>query len=148
MLRPKHTIKHIQYGTEEYRSEIALRQRILREPLGLAYTEEQLYAEREEIRFGLFIADELRGCLLLKRVDGTTLQMRQVAIDASLQGKGLGRALVVEAERYAFENGYKNIILHARETVIPFYEKSGYCCISGQYIEVGIPHRTMSKSIS
>jgi GNAT superfamily N-acetyltransferase len=52
--------------------------------------------------------------------------MRQVAVEALWQGAGIGKALVKYAEKYAFDAGYKKMILHARETALDFYRHLNY----------------------
>ena len=45
-------IKLIDYGTPEYAEMVKLRQQILRTPLGLTYSKEELEAEKNEILIG------------------------------------------------------------------------------------------------
>ena len=71
--------------------------------------------------------------------------MRQLAVAAELQGQGIGTALVEFAEALAREIGYRRMILHARETAVPFYEKQGYSIIGEGFEEVTIPHWAMEK---
>jgi N-acetylglutamate synthase-like GNAT family acetyltransferase len=141
------SIKQIAHDSIEYLHIVALRQRILREPLGLRYTSEQLDNETDEFIFAAYDGSTIIGCLHLKPVEKNVMQMRQVAVDESLQGKGIGKILVQRAEQFARERDYQKIILHSRNTAIPFYEKLGYSVIGDEYIEVTIPHHTMHKGI-
>ena len=63
------------------------------------------------------------------------------------QRKGLGKILVANAEETTLENGYKQIILHARITAQGFYEKLGYAPFGNIFTEVTIPHIAMQKSL-
>jgi predicted GNAT family N-acyltransferase len=141
-------VRQIQYGTREYDEELMLRTKILREPLGLTFTAEQLKAEEQEYHLGAFWGEKLVGCLILKPDSDKLVQMRQVAVAADLQGKGIGREMVLFAEKFIVNKGYTRIILHAREVVVSFYEKLGYRCEGDIFIEVTIPHRTMIKEIA
>ncbi|MBI5726844.1 MAG: GNAT family N-acetyltransferase [Ignavibacteriales bacterium] len=140
-------LKEIEYGSETYDAEIALRYEVLRKPLNLTYTKEQLADEQAQYRLGAFQEGALIGCLLLKPLDDGIIQMRQAAVANEMQRKGIGKKLIHYAEEFAKEKGFTVMILHAREYAIPFYEKSGYRVISELYTEVGLPHRTMSKEI-
>ncbi|MBI2420385.1 MAG: GNAT family N-acetyltransferase [Ignavibacteriales bacterium] len=140
-------LKEIGYGSETYNAEIALRFEVLRKPLNLTYTKEQLAEEYTQYRFGAFQDGSLIGCLLLKPLENGIIQMRQAAVANAMQGKGIGRQLVQYAEEFAKEKGFTTMMLHAREYAIPFYVKSGYRVISELYTEVGLPHRTMSKDL-
>lgn len=138
-------IKQIAFGDEDYKKEIELRYKVLRQPLGLNYTEEQLAAEKDEFHFTAFDGDKLVGCLLMKAIDKDEIKMRQVAVDESYQGKGVGKALVLYSEKFAAENGFSLITLHARKTAVPFYEKLGYEIVGDEFTEVTLPHFKMKK---
>jgi len=138
-------IKEIKFDSPEYRDEVELRDKILRKPLGLSFTEEQLKAEIEEYHLGAYLSGKLIGCLLFKPLDNKTVKMRQVAVDETIQGKGVGKKLVEFSEKFAFEKGYLEIILNARDTAVPFYLKSGYEVVGEMFIEVTIPHYKMRK---
>lgn len=141
------TIRQIQFGSKEYGEAVELRIKILRDPLGLTLTEEQLKAEIDEYHIAAFSDRKIVGCLLLKPMSAHEIQMRQVAVDANMQKTGIGRQMVVFAEKFIADKGFARIMLHAREVVVPFYEKLGYTAEGDVFIEVTIPHRTMVKSL-
>lgn len=138
-------IRQIAFGGEEHKKEIELRYKVLRQPLGLNYAQEQLDAEKDESHFAAFDGEKLVGCLLMKAIDNKESKMRQVAVDEDYQGKGVGKALVLYSEKFAAENGFSVITLHARKTAIPFYEKLGYQVVGEEFIEVAQPHFKMKK---
>jgi predicted GNAT family N-acyltransferase len=136
----------IEFASPEYDEAIGLRYEILRKPLGLTYTVEQLEAEWDDFHLVVYDADyEMIGYLNLTIVDEKTLKMRQVAIAEMAQSRGIGSALVQFSEQFARGKGYEKIILHARETAIPFYQKNKYRAVGEPFEEVGIPHRKMEK---
>jgi len=55
--------------------------------------------------------------------------------------------LVLFSEKWAKDNGYRRIELHARETAIDFYKRMQYQITGSVFEEVGIPHRAMFKNI-
>lgn len=131
-----------------YQQVIDLRQRVLRAPLGLDIYKDDLEAETEQI---IFIYEEdglVLGCVLLQHADAETFKLRQMAVAPESQGKGIGAALVQAAETYALQTGKKQILLHARNVAIPFYEKSGYVAEGKEFTEVGIPHHHMRKNLA
>lgn len=137
--------KTITYGSAEYEAEIDLRTRVLREPLGLEFTDEQLAEEANQIHLGAFLGDDLIACLVFVLVNDTTLKMRQVAVEPEMQRQGIGLKLVSYSEYFAIEKGYCRIELHARNTALQFYIDSGYEVEGEEFTEVGIPHRKMAK---
>ena len=140
-------IKEIEFDSPEYKDEVELRDKILREPLGLNFTAEQLKSEENEHHLGAYLSGKLVGCLLLKPVDCKTIKMRQVAVDGTYQAKGIGKKLVEYSERLALEKNFDKIILNARDTAVKFYLKLGYRIEGEMFIEVEIPHYRMSKKL-
>ena len=133
-----------------FQEAVRLRDRILRAPLGLAFSDEELEAEAADFHLGAFDSeyDRLVGCLVLSPLENGDLKMRQVAVDESCRGQGIGKALVRFAEGFARERNYPAIVMNAREPVVPFYEALGYEVEGAAFIEVTIPHRRLAKRLA
>ncbi len=140
-------LKIIDHGTKEYQQMIQMRNDILRKPLGLSFTTEELEKEKEEVLIGAFEDDRMLGCCMLIKKDASTVRLRQMAVMNNLQGKGIGRALMNFAENIARDLGYKKLVMHARKTATGFYEKLGYKIASEEFQEVTIPHYVMEKEL-
>ena len=140
-------LKQIDHGSREYRQMIMLREIILREPLGLHFSKEELENEKDHILIAAYEDDEMLGCCMLKKIDTHTLQMRQMAVKNNLQGKGIGASIMSFAETLCRDKGYKKIIMHARDSAIGFYEKFGYKLKGEQFIELNLPHHVMEKKL-
>ena len=138
----------IEFMSPEYDLCVRLRQKLLRKPLKLEFTESQLEDEINEFHFGVFdFENNLLGCLTLKPVNATTVKMRQVSIDDKLQGKGIGKYLVIESEKWAQLNQYTIMELHARDTAVTFYKKLNYQTKGKMFVEVSIQHWVMYKDL-
>ncbi|TAL41929.1 MAG: GNAT family N-acetyltransferase [Chitinophagaceae bacterium] len=140
-------LKIIDHGTPEYRQMIKLRDDILRRPLGLGFSEEELETEKDNLLIGAFEDEDILGCAMLVEENPTTIRLRQMAVLNDLQGKGIGRALMQFAENLARDHGYKILSMHARINAIGFYEKMGYKVTSDAFIEVTMPHYVMEKEL-
>jgi predicted GNAT family N-acyltransferase len=140
-------LRMIDHGTKEYQQMVNLRNEILRKPLGLSFTEEELEGEKDDILMGAFEDDRLLGCCVLTPMDAGSVRLRQMAVPKNMQGKGIGKALMIFAENIARDQGYKKLCMHARKTAIGFYEKLGYSINGDEFMEVTIPHFTMEKSL-
>jgi predicted GNAT family N-acyltransferase len=140
-------LRMIDHGTREYQQMVHLRNEMLRKPLGLTFTEEELEREKDDILMGAFEDDRLLGCCLLTPMDAGTVRLRQMAVPNSMQGKGVGRALMIFAENVARDLGYKKLSMHARKTAIGFYQKLGYSISGEEFLEVTIPHFVMEKAL-
>ncbi len=140
-------IRQISFGSKEYKDGIDLRTKILREPLGIKFSADDLMKEADEIHVGAFVGGSLVGCLLLAPQSERVVKMRQVAVVKNTQRAGVGKKLVDYSEMLSREKGFKEIVLHARETAVPFYLKLGYEVYDEPFTEVTLPHRKMRKSI-
>ncbi len=140
-------LKIIDHGSPEYQQMVRLRNDMLRKPLGLTFTQAELDNEEGDVLMGAFEDDRILGCCLLTKIDDSTVRLRQMAVPNSLQGKGIGRALMIFAENVARDLGYKTLLMHARKTATGFYEKLGYNSTGGEFEEVTIPHLVMEKKL-
>jgi N-acetylglutamate synthase-like GNAT family acetyltransferase len=138
-------LKIIDHDSNEYQQMVKLRNDMLRKPLGLTFEKEELDKEKEDVLMGAFEDDRILGCCLLTRVDDKTVRLRQMAVPNGLQGRGIGRALMIFAENIARDMGYKTLIMHARKTATGFYEKLGYFKSGNEFEEVTLPHFVMEK---
>jgi GNAT superfamily N-acetyltransferase len=140
-------LKIIDHGTREYQQMIQMRLDILRKPLGLTFTPDELEKEKNEVLIGAFEDEKMLGCCMLVKEAESTCRLRQMAVLNNLQGKGIGRALMNFAENIARDLGYKKLTMHARKTAIGFYEKLGYRTSGEEFLEVTIPHYIMEKQL-
>ncbi|HAK11734.1 MAG: GNAT family N-acetyltransferase [Chitinophagaceae bacterium] len=140
-------LKIIEHGSKEYRQMVDLRFQLLRKPLGLDFTAEDLEKEKDDILIGIFDDDLLEGCCILTKIAPQTVKLRQMAVNSGLQGKGIGRVLMTFAENVARDRGMRRMVMHARKSAIGFYEKLGYRTCSEEFLEVTIPHYEMEKAL-
>jgi predicted GNAT family N-acyltransferase len=140
-------ISEIEFATPAYDQSIGLRYEVLRQPLGLEFSVDELSAEYDSLHLACYqMADnEIIGILVLKPINDRIVKMRQVAVRPDKQSHGIGRLLVTESEKFARSKNFQEIELAARITVVPFYEKLGYTSVGNIFIEVGIEHQKMEK---
>lgn len=140
-------LKIIDHNSKEYKQMVDLRRQILRKPLGLDFSQEDLEREKDDLLIAAYEDDEMLGCCILTETNPTTVRLRQMAVKAGLQGKGIGRVLMQFAENIARDRGYKKLCMHARKTAAGFYERLGYCVAGEEFTEVTIPHYNMEKQL-
>ena len=140
-------LKQIDFGSTEYELMVHLRLNILRKPLGLFFTEEELEKEKEDIFIAAFDEDEMLGCCILTKVDDQQMKLRQMAVQKSLQGKGIGESIISFAENITRDKGFKYLKMHARDSAVGFYEKFGYDIQGDEFTEVNIKHYLMIKRL-
>ena len=140
-------LKQIDHGSKEYQQMVKLRYEIMRKPLGLSFSQEELAKEKNDILIGAFDEDEMLGCCILTDTDKSCVRLRQMAVQNNMQGKGIGESIIRFAENLAYDKGYKTLTMHARDTAIGFYEKYGYKVKGDMFMEINIPHHIMEKKL-
>lgn len=142
------TFREIAHGSDAYRQECALRQEVLRRPLGLNLYDEDLNAEAAQRHYGLFDGDALRACIVAVPMPAHAVKLRQMAVSPEMQGRGLGRKLMEQVEAELVRHGWVSATLHARATAVGFYAKLGYQVVGGEFIEVSLRHFKMEKHLA
>jgi GNAT superfamily N-acetyltransferase len=141
------SFKMVPYNSADYHKIVELRSLVLRQPLGLVFSKEELENEHNQIHFGVFENELAIASVLMLPVDQNTVKMRQVSTHPNYQGKGIGKELAAYTEHWTKEKGYKKIECHARKTAVEFYEKMGYKIVGEMFFEVGLEHFKMTKNI-
>lgn len=75
-------------------------------------------------------------------------QIGRMAVIAAQRRQGWGARLLVAAETCAADAGMQEVFLHAQTHAIPFYAAHGYTILSDEFMDAGIPHRTMTKCLT
>lgn len=142
---PMITYRQISTHDREYALEKELRNRVLRKPLGLMLSEQDLQGEDRQSHLvamdgrGLVV-----GCILVAFTEKMA-KIRQIAIEEGYRGKGIGTKLMTGAEQIVRDRNLGTVTLNARQTARRFFEKLGYTAVSDVFTEVMIPHVKMEK---
>lgn len=145
-------LKVIEYSSSDelYVRTLALREAVLRRPLGLKFSENMAELERDYRHFVLVAERQATplGCLMVVRQEGGCFQIRQMAVADAFQRRGHGSHLMLGVEQVLIREGFKGrLFLHARDVAIGFYARLGYVEVGEPFIEVGISHTKMEKTI-
>lgn len=140
-------LREIAFGSPEYEESWRLRLRVLREPLGLEPGPHERDEESKLVHLGAFEGERLVATLMLADVGEGRVRMRQVAVEFDRQRSGVGARLVEYSEKVARRLGFREMVLHARETASVFYERLGYDSYGEPFVEVTLPHIAMRKAL-
>lgn len=140
-------LKQIDHGSANYNKMLQLRYKVLRQPLGLDFSEEELSNEKNDILIAALDDDRLIGCCVLCKTDEGSLRLRQMAVDQQMQRNGIGASIIHFAENLARDKGYNKIIMHARKTAVGFYEKFGFQKKGEEFYELNLPHILLEKRL-
>ena len=125
-----------------------LRFRVLRKPWNQPIGSERNEGDASEQHFALYSDLNLIAVGRLDQCEEKKRQIRFMAVEKSAQGSGYGKMLMIEMEKYCRNDKVHEIILHARESAIPFYEKLSYQLYEPSYKLFGeIQHYLMSKKL-
>lgn len=132
----------------EWKSYYDLRFRVLREPLNQVRGSEKNDGDETGIHFALFENDIILAIARLDIIDNQIAQVRFVAVEFDLQGKGYGKKIMLATESKCKELGIGKIILHARDYAVDFYLNLGYKLIEPSYKLFDVlQHYLMEKNL-
>lgn len=140
------TIQTVSFGSDLYQKSLDFRYKILREPLGLSWSEKDLDCEESQFHILAICNHAVVGTVVLKPVSESRVKLRQMAVDESFQGSGIGKKLVLFAENLARSRDFKEIEMIARMSALDFYKKLGYKTEGGEFEEVTIRSINMIKN--
>jgi predicted GNAT family N-acyltransferase len=107
-----------------------------------------------------FDADDERATHVLALVDDTPAgtgrivfhadyaKIGRMAVLKAARRCGVGRAVMDALTRVAAGCGVTQLVLHAQVPAIPFYTVLGFHVIGDEFMEAGIPHRRMERTLS
>lgn len=79
--------------------------------------------------------------------DASVGSLGRLAVTGRARGLGVGAALVRAIEDAARVRGLTAVDLHAQTHALGFYERLGYEAYGPEYLEAGIPHRAMRRTL-
>ncbi|MGB0391197.1 MAG: GNAT family N-acetyltransferase [Salibacteraceae bacterium] len=138
--------KEIEYRSKEWEEAVNLREKILREPLGSKFSEEELEDEKDHIQIAGFLNEKLVATAVLV-TEGQNMKMQRVVVTDNLRSKNIGSRLMSFCEQLARDRNIKIMYCHARNTAVKFYTRNDYQKEGDYFGEDGIPHLKMIKNL-
>ena len=71
----------------------------------------------------------------------------RLAVLRGWRGRGVGAALLAHLMDLARSRGHARAILEAQTRAMPFYVRHGFAAAGDEYLEAGIPHQTMTRTL-
>lgn len=72
----------------------------------------------------------------------------RMAVRRAWRGQGVGSALLHALLEQAAQQGMTRVYLHAQQQACDFYARQGFAQEGSDYLEAGIPHRTMVLALA
>jgi predicted GNAT family N-acyltransferase len=81
------------------------------------------------------------------RGDGGSACIQRMAVLREQRGRGVGATMLQALTDAARAQGVRELRLHAQLSARAFYERAGWQAHGEEYLEAGIPHVDMRKSV-
>lgn len=132
---------------KEHEDAFAVRKQVFVEEQGVPLHLECDAEDASATHFIMYEDNAPVGAARLRNIVDDAAKIERVCILQDQRGKKLGALIMKEMEKHAISMNKKKLKLHAQSYAIPFYEKLGYAVTSPEFMDAGIPHRAMEKTI-
>ncbi|MEH7354654.1 GNAT family N-acetyltransferase [Neobacillus drentensis] len=120
----------------------------------IVFVEEQNVPLEEEIdqfeddatHFVIYHEGSPVGAGRFRVVDGYG-KVERICVLKEARKTGAGKAIMKAIESFADTQGLHKLKLNAQTHAIPFYSGLGYEVVSEEFLDAGIPHKTMMKEV-
>ncbi|WP_041140218.1 GNAT family N-acetyltransferase [Beduini massiliensis] len=140
-------IKQIEWNSEAYKKALELRDKVLRQPLGMSIYDDPLEAEKNDLHIIVMEGTQVIGVCFYRTIDQETMQMKQVAVDPSFRNRHVGTEMFMQSIQKLKPLHVKTIMVHARENALGFYQKLGFEECGDPFLEVGIRHHLLKYNL-
>jgi len=69
----------------------------------------------------------------------------RMAVLPAYRGQGIGSAVLMALLKVARQQQYAEVFLHAQVSAIAFYERHGFVVYGAEFMDAGIPHKSMRR---
>jgi len=130
---------------------LAVRERVFVEEQDVPVDRERDGRDDEAVHLVAYDGDRAVGAARLRDYgteEGARVgKLERVAVLPERRGEGLGTRLTREAEQVARQEGFDRLRLDAQTHATGFYERLAYEAVGGEFLDAGIPHRSMVKPL-
>lgn len=131
---------------EELEDAFSVRRTVFIDEQNVPEDEEIDQYETEAVHFVLYHDDIPIGAGRFRMVNGYG-KVERICVLKEGRKTGAGKKIMNKIEEYARERGIHTLKLNAQTHAIPFYDRLGYEVVSEEFMDAGIPHKTMIKQI-
>lgn len=103
--------------------------------------------EAESLHIVLYDAKQKLATARILELENNIYKVQRVAVLKEFRKQGVGAALMNEIELKVRQLDGQKLTLGSQNSAIPFYEKFGYDVVSAEFMDAGIPHHTMTKTL-
>ena len=126
---------------------VDLRVRVFVDEQGSPLDEEIDEYDRPAVHAAAILDGRVVGTGRLYRPGSGETQIGRMAVDPAYRRRGIGSLILSFLEEVAISRGDTEVVLHAQTYVTRFYERHTYVAQGGPFMEAGIEHVKMVKSL-
>jgi predicted GNAT family N-acyltransferase len=134
-------------GTDEMGELLALRHDVFCLEQGVPEHEESDGRDHEALHLVAVADGQVVGTCRLLLV-GATAQFSRLAVSAGARRRGIASALLEAAEAETRAAGGRRLVLHAQIYARGLYDRAGYRTRGRVFVEAGIKHLAMEKTLA
>jgi predicted GNAT family N-acyltransferase len=131
---------------QELEDAYSVRKTVFVEEQAVPLEEEIDEFEKEAKHFVMYLEGAPVGAGRFRFVDGYG-KVERICVLKEARKTGAGKAIMNTIEDYARGKEIHKLKLNAQTHAIPFYAGLGYEIVSEEFMDAGIPHKTMVKKI-
>ncbi|HYK72546.1 MAG TPA: GNAT family N-acetyltransferase [Pseudoneobacillus sp.] len=131
---------------EELQDAFTIRKKVFVEEQNVPLEEEIDQFEDDSTHFVLYNDEQAIGAGRFRILDGLG-KVERICVMEEARGTGAGKEIMLGIEEYAKRLDISSLKLNAQTHAIPFYERLGYVVVSEKFMDAGIPHKTMKKTL-
>ncbi|WP_085521683.1 GNAT family N-acetyltransferase [Tuberibacillus sp. Marseille-P3662] len=102
--------------------------------------------EDDSTHFVTYEQDKPIGAGRLRHIDQVG-KVERICVLKAYRGHKVGQAIMCAIESSAKKQGFHTLKLNAQNHAIKFYQQLGYDVCSDEFMDAGIPHVQMTKSL-
>lgn len=131
---------------EEFAAALAIRLQVFVDEQKVPLEEERDALDDTAQHFGCFVSDQMVATARVLS-EGDSARIGRMAVLKEYRGTGLGRSLIETMVEYCRTQGFPQIQLSAQTHALEFYAKCGFTAYGSEYLDAGIPHRSMVRKL-
>ncbi|MGI2906672.1 GNAT family N-acetyltransferase [Tolypothrix sp. VBCCA 56010] len=94
-----------------------------------------------------FLDDKAVGTARIRYIDDKTVKIERLAVLSPARGQGIGKKIIEQALLIIANKKIPEVVINAQEYIKGLYYKFGFAEEGEIFIEAGIPHVKMSKTL-
>ncbi len=139
------TVKLVE-NEQELKDAFSVRRTVFVDEQEVPLEEEIDQYEDEAVHFVMYHEGAPIAAGRFRSVDGCG-KVERVCVLKEARKLGAGRAIMNAIEEFGVQQGFHMFKLNAQTHAIPFYDGLGYKVVSEEFLDAGIPHKTMIKEV-